>query len=348
LNSALLHQIVALYGLPPATFAAPEKGYRNSSFALTLPDGRMLNFILYKHEAHIAERIQRANRTGDFLAAQAFPARRTVDPRILRLLGPGYTRYGALYEYLPGATIPWEGYTMKHIKSLGATMSHMHKTLATLPQGELPSVIDESQALAVRMRTYFAQPGVQRALRAKLKLTPPPIKVNFKKYQKLPAGALHMDFVRGNILFDNKAAITGVLDFEKTAWGPVVFDIARTLAFLLVDCKYKPEEKIRKYFLHSGYNKRGQAKFDDWAAMEKLVDFFLIHDFYKFLRHNPYESLPQNEHFTRTRGLLLKRNILSLAQDAKINQKGRDNGDHMEKTTGGDERSYYAARAIKR
>ena len=122
-----------------------------------------------------------------------------------------------------------------------------------------------------------------------------------------------MDFVRGNILFaeDEKAQITGVLDFEKATWGPPVFDIARTLAFLIVDCKYKDEAKVRKYFLHSGYNKRGQAEFEPTELLEDLLNFFLLYDFYKFLRHNPYESLKDNEHFVRTRDFLLKRNIIA-------------------------------------
>jgi Ser/Thr protein kinase RdoA (MazF antagonist) len=113
-------------------------------------------------------------------------------------------------------------------------------------------------------------------------------------------------------LFDQnqKAKISGILDFEKASWGPPIFDIARTLAFLIVDCKYKPEPKVRKYFLHSGYNKRGDSNFTHTKVFEQLVDFFLVHDFYKFLKHNPYETLEQNEHFVRTRDFLLKRNIL--------------------------------------
>jgi Ser/Thr protein kinase RdoA (MazF antagonist) len=114
--------------------------------------------------------------------------------------------------------------------------------------------------------------------------------------------------VRGNILFDDQARITGVLDFEKTAWGHPALDIARTLAFLLVDCKYKSEDKTRKYFLISGYNKRGPARTPGSSPLlEKLITTFLLHDFYKFLRHNPYESLRNNEHFVRTRDLLVQR-----------------------------------------
>ena len=57
---------------------------------------------------------------------------------------------------------------------------------------------------------------------------------------------------------------------------------------------------------------RGGGRLDISARrlLEPLLDAFLLYDFYKFLRHNPYESLSANEHFTRTRDLLLARRII--------------------------------------
>jgi Ser/Thr protein kinase RdoA (MazF antagonist) len=198
---------------------------------------------------------------------------------------------------------------MEHLKNLGGAMSQMHAIL-TDHKERLPVAIYDMQQLLSRMQVYFAQDGVRKALVSKLQLLPP--NLDFEKLleicQKLPGQqALHLDFVRGNVLFDGKQ-VSGVLDFEKAAYGHPVLDVARTLAFLLVDCKYKPELKIRKYFLESGYNKRGPQKLDvAQNILEELINFFLTHDFYKFLLHNPYESLPQNEHFVRTKALLVKR-----------------------------------------
>ena len=119
-----------------------------------------------------------------------------------------------------------------------------------------------------------------------------------------------MDFVRGNILFDG-SDITGILDFEKTAMGHNFVDIARTLAFLMVDCKFKTVDKVVKYFLYSGYHKRGQMKdVGDKAILNQLIEMFLVYDFYKFLRHNPYESLHLNEHYVRTNHILDKRGVI--------------------------------------
>lgn len=310
-----MQRILQQYGLAPLRIHEVQKGYRNESYAADLPNGRTVNLILYKREEGILEKIRGANRVANFLAEQGLPARKQIDPRIMQLRSGDFVKYAALYNYLPGKTIPWEGYTMDRIKQLGKTMSDMHFILRKLPPGDLPFVVDECRALLTRMEKYFAEDGVHDAMAAKLGLAifdTTRLRPALTECVNLPHQALHMDFVRGNILFtENEPQITGILDFEKTASGPVIFDIARTLAFLIIDCKYKEEAKVRKYFLHSGYNKRGQSDFAPTPLLEDLLNFFLLHDFYKFLRHNPYESLHENEHFVRTRDFLLKRNILA-------------------------------------
>jgi thiamine kinase-like enzyme len=135
-----------------------------------------------------------------------------------------------------------------------------------------------------------------------------------------PNTILHMDLVRGNILFiKNSSEIAGVIDFEKVAYGNITFDIARTLAFLMVDCKYKSYDKIYKYFIKSGYNKYGNngyvpiiinTKQSKFYLLDELVKFYLLYDLYKFLKHNPYEYLNNNHHFIRTRDILLEKRIL--------------------------------------
>lgn len=121
-----------------------------------------------------------------------------------------------------------------------------------------------------------------------------------------------MDFVRGNILFED-TDISGILDFEKTASGHTIVDIARTLAFLLVDCKYKPYDKVDKYFLYSGYQKRGRSKdIGNDDDRNQFVEMFLFYDLYKFLLHNPYESLRLNEHHVRTKDILVRYGVVLL------------------------------------
>lgn len=386
INQSLIKQILSLYDLAYAQLLPPEKGYRNKiipfvptkipAVVSTLPlvlQTKKLALILFKNEPQIVARVKNAQRISRFLAKQGFPVRLpltqsqqifTASPKTLVKISAvnsssdnPCSRYAAIYTYLPGKTIGWESYTQKHIKLLGKTLSNLHASLQFLPTkaaDKLPNQIQDLQQLLTKMQRYFAKTDVSRALEKKLKLkTNPKIWSLFRQLlsqlKPLPSQALHLDFVRSNILFSQQSTaglkpdqkndlknetdsnsphscspqsqpqlqinncpltISGLLDFEKVGFGPVVIDIARTLAFLIVDCKYKSERQIRKYFLHSGYRKRGTNPLPNLNLLNPLLLFFLVFDFYKLLLHNPYENLLQNQHFVRTQDYLLQHKAL--------------------------------------
>lgn len=301
------------YGLDAVQVLPVQKGYRNEIYPIIIGN-RQLQLTFYKSEPGIKERIERADAVSHFVAEKGLPSRRRANERTLVFTSDKRTVYAGLYYYLPGQTIAWESYTKRHLKELGKTLSNLHFSLRDFDTNGQLSVIDEMLELNQRMERYFNDLGVRAAMRKKLTLELDwefdRTAARFATLRELSVNQLHMDFVRGNVLF-NGTEITGILDFEKTAYGPAVFDIARTLAFLLVDCKYKAEREVRKYFLESGYHKRGASRLDYYPnVLEFLVRFFLLHDFYKFLRHNPYESLKDNEHYQRTVSILSRSGVL--------------------------------------
>jgi Ser/Thr protein kinase RdoA (MazF antagonist) len=329
---AIVPSVLAKYGLDYTTIADVQKGYRNESYPVVLKKGSTVNLLFYKREPGMLGRIRRTDEIANHLAHAGLPVRTRYDPRTSRLAGSDQTTYAVLYNYLPGRTISWEAYSQKHIKLLGMAMSDMHAVLSdvTVAWPDKCDVVAESQTLLGCMETYFNDPDVMLALRDKLDITIDTssiaeIRQLINVFENLPSRQpLHMDMVRGNVLFAptgtddvwqiGDIALTGVIDFEKTTIGHPLFDIARTLAFLLVDCSSKNETKILKYFLTSGYNKRGHATYDPHATirgishaqlLDGLIAFFLLHDLYKFLRHTPYESLPDNHHYIRTRNILI-------------------------------------------
>lgn len=323
LPESLLARILQLYGIVDFTLVGVNGGYRNVSHHLSTSHGE-LNLMLYKSEPDIVERVRRVDALGDHLAAAGLPVRTRYDPRIITLHGRS-TRYVGLYHYVPGATIPWEAYTMKHIKLLGWALAEFHRAAQSYT-GELPSVIDEYRAIVGRMTRYFARHDAQEAFARKCHLVIDRQAMSawsslVDECGALPyQQALHMDFVRGNILFGNSSdshfrigdiALTGIIDLEKAAHGPLIFDIARTLAFLFADTT-KSADKAYKYFMYSGYIKRGKGRIDDGsiALMDGLVTMMLSYDLYKFMRDNPYESLVHNHHFRRTRDILIERKVL--------------------------------------
>lgn len=295
-----------------------KKGYRNTSIPIITENNETLNIIIYKKEKGIKKRILTANSVSNYLFSKQIPTRKS-----LYMLESGNGRIIGIYNYLEGKTIFWEQYTRECIKELGKLMSDIHFKLNDFNDiKKIPDIKEVTLNTFGYIERYFQKDGVVSALKHKLFLEINNEKIEdigkkIKTFESKDIGVLHMDFVRSNILFDsdtNPKEIVGVIDWEKVAFGPYIFDIARTLAFLLVDCKYKKRRKIYKYFIKSGYLKRGKNKNISLKGLDFLLDFYLLYDLYKFLLHNPYEFLNQNEHFLRTRDILVSRNILNVVQ----------------------------------
>jgi Ser/Thr protein kinase RdoA (MazF antagonist) len=303
------------YNLNVKSISSPSSGYRNNCYKLTTDKGDF-NLIVYKREPGILAKIKAANEFSSHLSG--LPVRTAISASngraIIRLAADSYA---CLYNFLPGDTISWEAYTAKHLKLLGENLGKLHNAKVEVGPG-FPDAVTELESQLQRMQEYFARAGVQRACADKLGLQ---LERNFLYYfdvalkvlRKLPTQPLHLDFVRGNLLWKSQPELqlSGIIDFEKAGLGPAVLDVARTLAFLLVDCKFKTEEQIKRAFLNSGYQKRGKGKLSalELKLLQPLVAYFLCYDFYKFLLHNPYEFLADNEHFVRTRQKLVQLGI---------------------------------------
>lgn len=315
----VLNDVAKMYGHKLLAYLGSDSGYRNVSHFFQTSGGERLNFILYKNEPGVVDLIERTNSLGRHVAERGLPVRQPVDSRIIRV----GVRYGSLYGYLRGQTIPWEAYTMKHIKLLGYGLAKFHEA-ARGYEGDLPNVEDVYLDINLRMAEYYGETDVREATRSKLGLyiSLPDFNDILRTMKRHDSRqALHMDFVRSNLLFAEtgelavgSVAMSGILDLEKAARGHVLFDVARTLAFLLVDCD-RPEEKTRKYFLLSGYTKRGEGRLDEINyqgkdVLESLLDMFLFYDLYKLLRQNPYEFLLENHHYRRTVAVLRARKVL--------------------------------------
>jgi len=307
-----------------------DGGYRNQCYKVICERGEYV-FIIYKREADTLKTIRAAHMVANELYKKGFPSRVPIQTNtsrnIIRIKRQDGFHNGALYPFLSGTTIPWEAYTRRHLKSMGKVISDMHYTLKPFKnlKCKIKNWSDFTESEIKRMQVYLK--GVETWIEKKLHVS-----LNWKFIKKVfkeiitqtksyPHNILHYDFVRGNILFSHRLdkhidiyPITGIIDFEKVCFGPEIADIARTLAFLIVDCKYKSERMVRKRFLFSGYEKRGKNALSfsekQQEVLEQLLNFFWLRDFWKFLVHNPYEDLYLNEHYLRTRDKLTQRKLL--------------------------------------
>ncbi len=313
----LLNNLSNTYGLEfTQIISHSEKGYRNKNLILKT-ESHNYNLVIYKREESILRTIKNTNHFYEYLNSNNIPTRKVIRTKnkkdIIVLKSNNLNYYASLYSYIEGNTLPWEGWNKSHLKTIGYTLALIHSFKTPEKLTYLNNVIDiEIEHLNI-MQTYFSNKDVSRALSTKLKLL-----VN-KDYlesfystfttlrSKKSVSLLHMDLVRGNVIWNNKN-LAGIIDGEKVCNGLPIFEVARTFSFLLVDCKYKSAKEVFKYFLVKGYLK--ERKLFNGEFLQTLVDFYLIYDFYKFLKHSPYESLEKNEHFLRTRFILLKRKIL--------------------------------------
>ncbi len=306
--------LARLLGLGIANLDFLAKGYRNSCYAVRLESGQELKgeqqllLIVYKRESSILQKIRRAGKLGNALGIGGLPARTPIS-EIIKL--DHTPTYACLYNFLPGQTLPWEAFSKKHIKSLGHMMGKLHLAGRDIMLNH-SAVTDFEECIEACLH-YLDRPEVKSALQQKLGLATKTVRLGaalpklISKLNSLPQTNLHMDLVRSNVLFSPTKEVSGILDFEKCGQGPAVLDIARSLSFLLVDVEAKTPAKIAQYFIRSGYLKATPtgSNIINPKLVNLLVNCFLVYDFYKFLKHNPYESLPLNRHFIRTKSCLI-------------------------------------------
>ncbi len=260
--------------------------------------------------------LEEVNAVTRFLSTSGFDCRTSIEleGQHLKVIEGG--RFMAIYNYLPGWTIAWESYTRRHLRSLGMQMKRMHELLSIYTErNEIKNIAKWGDYLVLdsaRMREYFLDN--KESIKRKLGYS-----INFDQIDKLVKSMhssskkdkyqqlIHMDFVRGNILFRDRKEeeiyeITGVLDFEKMLVGQVEIDVARTYAFLIIDCKYKSHDEINNYFM----TEVGV----EFYAITHFVNYFWMRDLWKHLQCNPYESLCENEHYIRLVSELKKERLI--------------------------------------
>lgn len=133
---------------------------------------------------------------------------------------------------------------------------------------------------------------------------------------------LHLDFVRGNILFDDKNKVCGVLDFEEACWGEPEKDIACALSFLIVDCQGLTKKKIEKRLL-DGYQKDGKIKPNLRKVKDYLRHYLRRKEMGKTQKSSPKFLQEAKERWTAYQRKI-KAKMVEIKDLAKIRKKQKD------------------------
>lgn len=321
-----------------------EQGYMNTAFTvavldeLSLQKGRKFVVVIYnvnRYNDQSKKFLTQTYQAASALERSGLPARTAVQNFKSQLISEvkfsdGKIRLIGLYRYLPGSTIPWEGYTRRHLRALGRTMAEVHKIWSKYDgeSSDIPCWGNYLESDCESMFGYFNanENFIKNKLKVKLNSERGKQTINELRGVRIEVNSqcdlyqlIHCDFVRGNILFsdqkkDQTYPITGILDFEKVMHGPREADLGRTLAFLLVDCKYKTRQEIDQYFLREGYLlKIDQSESYSKLSFNKLqtyINYFWMRDFWKLLQCNPYEDLSLNFHYGKTLQELKKQKLI--------------------------------------
>ncbi len=212
-------------------------GIRNAVFLI---EGRGGKFVLtiYKLAESAENRVRRNLEIYQYLQPRGFPVPEVVftNKRELFVQKPlfGADRFVSLHKYIGGQQIfPHRG---KELDSIGKFLSDLHTALRGFPKRDL--------------------------------LCRSPVEIGFGGQSTV----LHMDFARGNILFDEERNISAVLDFEEAVWGAPILDIAKSLALISKDNQEDSFAFIKKKFL-SGY-RVGSEDLQDLERLPSLMDYF--------------------------------------------------------------------------
>jgi Ser/Thr protein kinase RdoA (MazF antagonist) len=332
-----------------------DEGYMNNCIIIRLlPQNQRLVIIIYNTNRYSEEksqnRIKNAYMAARVLNRNSIPVRiplktATSPPKdfIEINVTDQKTTILGVYNYLPGQTVPWESYTRRHLRAVGLYMRRIHHIWQQEDPNKypfLPKWTDYIRNDSQKLFKYFKKN--QQYIKKKLDIE---IDLDFIKtlkkqitnsplHQPHLNQLVHQDLVRGNILFGsmkkkNIYPIHGIIDFEKILIANPITDLARTLSFLFVDCKYKTIPEIKKYFLDQGYfafetihnqkfpnapkqsklkqetvtkekNKKLLTELPPFRHIKHFMLYFWVRDLWKLLSRNPYQDLMHNFHYKQT------------------------------------------------
>ena len=128
----------------------------------------------------------------------------------------------------------------------------------------------------------------------------------------LPHGVIHADLFRDNVLFSH-GGLSGVIDFYYACDGPLIYDLAVTVADWCFDeqarfAATKAQELIRGYQRHRGVS---SAEIDAWMACLRIAGM-------RFWLSRVYDRLyPRQGHMTQTKDPSKFRLLLEACHDRR-------------------------------
>jgi len=203
----------------PTTLAGIAEGVQNSNFFVDTEHGR---YVLTLFENVDPAQLPFYLDLMAHLASHGIPCPAPVPARDGSLLGALNGRPAALFSRLRGASVDVPA--AAHCAAVGTTLARLHLAGRDFPAPPHPRGSDWLEATAARLLPRL--PAVDADLLAD------ELAVQRQPSTELPAGVIHADLFRDNVLFVETGTpavagtLGGLLDFYFAGYGEFLFDLA--------------------------------------------------------------------------------------------------------------------------
>jgi homoserine kinase type II len=237
LSAADLEEILAAFGLPPARAHQPiAVGTVNTNVRVETDDGPL---FLRVNEGKSEDDVRREAAIVAHAAARGVP---TPPPRTTPQ-GEPFARWRgelvSLFPWVAGRTLARAEVTPAHAAAVGAALGRLHRASEGFADHR-PSRYEPDEI--ARRLTGIAALGRADLAEAVATLTPELAALPHERVPGLPMGLIHGDLFIDNVLYDDRGALTALLDFEQASWGRLAYDLAvTTLAFGYGRDDFRPE-----------------------------------------------------------------------------------------------------------
>lgn len=291
-------ELLRRHGLgPPLTLRPAPGGMLNQNLFATTARGQF--FLKGYRYAELAP-VQREHDLIDFARGRDVPA-------VAPLRGPGGAtalrvggRIWAVYPLLVDRQESAETLSAMHASSMGRMLGRIHAALATLPlrqaarypvRGLAWDSKRASEEMAEYEKAIARRPHLDEFDRHALASfsyrrtligggLPPPA-----AFAGLPSQLVHGDFHEGNVFFDARGEVSGVIDWELAYTGPRALEIVRAMDFALRVSQEELAgwERVRAFL--QGYATEAPLTLAECEAMPDLYWANRVHSLWVYEEH---------------------------------------------------------------
>lgn len=237
------------------------------------------------------------------------PVPKPIKSKNKRLLEDFGRNKAIIYKYLAGRQR--SHYNFKMLEQVGSFLGKMHsQTINFKSKIKRVEYYNFSKA---KLNQVFKKCYKNRD--SKIKAALRYIKKTIPKYiieDRLPTGAMHIDFKPENTLFI-KNKFTGVLDFDNSYNGPLVFDLGHTMMFFC--SKNKTFNLNQAKAIYYGYNKFRKLNQQEEKYLFEVLHFSYLSHFLGDIYNFKEDTLPKKYIYWMIDNLLKTQQNFKMSKD---------------------------------